>query len=148
MTLAAALAGSVVVGAAAGASGVDALGGLIVQSANGPEVTVRGCPIRFDGTTGQPYIHTNNWHACPGVQRVYLENGNLVVEADFTGQIIAAVASPDETLASRGVTAGITGGGPKSTLWFAINGTRVRLPDKRIYEGGWANVWVLMVGQR
>lgn len=133
------------VGAAAGPAGSSPVA---VVRDSGTGLTVRGCPVRFSDVTLKPYIHQDNAHLCPGFRSVSIDDGDLVIRTDPAGPIIAAIASPDETMTARGISAGVSGGGELSRVRFGDTraGARLLATDPRLYRDGTANVWILLVG--
>lgn len=109
------------------------------------DTEVAGCAIRF--YTGGPEIHANRTHECPHVTGVRVTaSGDLVIDRNHTASIQSMTVSPDETLSTRGIIAGASGGASRTTIRFYDThaGKRVRADDP-VLQGPRANVWVTWV---
>lgn len=113
-----------------------------------PQITVRGCVIRFDERTSsgatKPRIHANETHRCVGVTRVYADRstGELVIKSDVHEPIISISVSPDETMVQRGISCGASGGlGVTRISCYDRDGKQVGADSRAIY-GPSANLWV------
>lgn len=81
----------------------------------------RGCTIRFDqrDSTGAtvPRIYTNAAHYCVGVDSVSVNgDGWLVIHGSHTEPLMDIQVQEDETLASRGIHCGPSGGGIRTVI--------------------------------
>lgn len=94
-----------------------------INKIHSDELAFSGCCIRLD--PGGVYIHHNAAHASLNVQGVSINaKGEVEVKHTSMGPIIAAIASPDETIAgTKGILAGVSGGTGTSNI---------RLYDTRI----------------
>lgn len=119
----------------------------------GGDTVISGCVIRFNpDRTGQPEIHSNNSHLCAGVTKVGIaKNGRLrVIQSTapaVKNPIIFAVCQHDETLTSRGIICGPTGG--TNHTEFQFYDTKLNRPlnlkkraDRLRLAGKSSNVWV------
>lgn len=115
-------------------------------SANNP-TAISGCVIRFDERTSsgntRPRIHANGSHFCLGIQRVYAEypSGDLVVEQDAVGPVVFIAVSPDETLTSRDIECGPSGGAGVIRIRCYRDGNRVKAYSSAMY-GHYSNIWL------
>lgn len=106
---------------------------------------VTGCVIRFypDG----PAIHENGDHTCTGANSVSVEaDGDLYVDMDWHGAVIALVVEEDESLVRRGILAGPSDGLSEVTIRFfdVESGESVRADDDRLACAN-CNIWFLAV---
>jgi hypothetical protein len=91
-----------------------------------PQLIHRAACIRLG--PGGPRLHVNRTHGNVGITRVGLTStGDLVVYTDWTDgeQLIFAGCNVDLSLGAKGVTCGVSGGGPKSTIRL-VDGTGLR----------------------
>lgn len=110
-----------------------------------------GC-IRFSDAT--PTWHVNTAHSTVGVDLASLHVNELgMVQFDLTPPklpVVAAIAVPDESLASRGIVCGVSGGVEGCRIQFHQAGFGdLDLNDPahyaRIRSSG-SNVWFLVAG--
>ncbi len=80
------------------------------------DLKISGGVIRLDPTEGV-YLHTNETHHSVGIESVGIDNetGYLSIRRYKGDAIVSVMASPDETLAGKGITFGPSGGG-RTTL--------------------------------
>lgn len=119
-----------------------------------PDVRVAASAVlRIDPDEGI-YIHANSSHAAIGIERTWVDgDGQLVVDHAQLGPVVAILCSPDETLVSRGIDVGGSGGGRQTRLRFSRGTQRLRLnvsADLALIESTVSNVWlaVLQVNQQ
>lgn len=129
------------------ALGVTALSvlGINIAVAQEPSTDVTGCVVRFYDTG--PKVHVNGSHLCPRVTSVDVDDaGFLVIRRSGSRPIQSVSASPDETLAARGIFAGASGGGSTTRVRFfdTTTGKTVRA-DSPALQGPRANVWLTWV---
>ena len=77
-----------------------------------------GGVIRFNSRWGYPRLHTNASYESVGIRRVSVhpDTGNLLVEHDAPGPVVSVQCTADETLISRGVRFGPSGGGGRTSI--------------------------------
>lgn len=129
------------------ALGVTALSvlGINIAVAQEPSADVTGCVVRF--YEAGPTVHVNSTHLCPRVTSVDVDDaGFLVIHRSGSRPIQSVSASPDETLAARGIIAGTSGGGSTTRVRFfdTTTGKTVRA-DSPALQGPRANVWLTWV---
>lgn len=116
----------------------------------GSDVLLASAVVAFnylsDGTTPSIEIVEDNAHAQIGVSNAYIDgDGNLRIDSSKPGPVISALAVADDQLAGRGITCGITGGGPGSIVHFADPTGRkldLRVPaDYDLLAQGASNIW-------
>ena len=111
-----------------------------------PQTMMRGGCLRF--YAGGPQWHTNDTHRLVGIRPESLHittGGDLSFTLTPNAPVISAFATPDETLVSRGIDAGISGGVSECIVRFAKNGKRLYLNRSGDYAhlvGDLANLWV------
>lgn len=110
-------------------------------------ITQSGCVIRFDQKTSSgntsARIHANSAHYCVGAQGVSTSytSGDLVIKLHTVGPIVSIAVSPDETLTSRGISCGASGGmGTISIRCYDRYGL-VKAYSRKMY-GVYSNLWV------
>lgn len=133
---------AVIVGGIAGATAENYLR----DASHTNKVAIRGCVIRFDEKAPDgsvvPRIHANTAHYCVGVSRIAVEDGDLAIYSDTSGQIMTVVASPDESLAKLGYTCGASGGGYRTIVrCYDRDGVKVDADSPRMY-GPYNNLWM------
>lgn len=106
-----------------------------------------GGVIRFDSRWGYPRVHTNSAHISVGIKDVSInDRGELVVKHEG-GPVVTMFASPDETLTTKGISVGLSGGGglTKARFYDSRIGRQLDLSDGgdwlRIY-GRYSNLWI------
>ena len=108
-----------------------------------PTVATGGC-IRF--TNDGPQVHHNDTHTSSGIREVSInDQGRIEILHTSPGPIITMSANADETLVSRGIAFGCSGGVGRTLLIAAANGKRLDLSQDDHYallRGTAANVWV------
>lgn len=110
------------------------------------KIAIRGCVIRFDekddaGKT-VPRIHANSSHYCVGVDRIGVEDGDLVVYSNTVGPIVSLAVSPDESLAEQGITCGGSGGGNRTAIrCYDRDGVKIDADSSRMH-GTYNNLWL------
>jgi len=101
---------------------------------------------------GGPYIHTNSMHGNRGVRKVGMNSaGDLVVYTDWASdhseQLLYAAATIDFQLGAKGVTCGVSGGGPTSTIRL-VDGKGIR---RRANSSFWNpkvdNIWFMTISE-
>lgn len=113
-------------------------------------VVQRGCCIRFD--EDGPYLHTNSTHQSVGIIPSSLKItsiGDLEFQLDITLPVITTSISEDETLTTRGIAGGLSGGGGLCIVRFRQEGmghnSKLWLKDPAHYAeiaGSTSNIWV------
>lgn len=113
-----------------------------IPAAPQPTLINRGACIRLG--PGGPYILDNRTHANLGITKLSLSTaGDLVVYTDWQDgeRLVFAGVNVDLTLGAKGVTCGVSGGGPKSTIRFVDgNGVR-RRANSSFFDSTIDNVW-------
>ncbi|WP_088041580.1 hypothetical protein [Bacillus sp. EAC] len=108
------------------------------------QIKQRGGVIRFDPKG--IYLHANETHHSVGIITAYINHkGQLEIITEAVAPIITASANPDETLAERGITAGLSVGNQKTVISFSQNGRKLNLNNPADYDkisGSSSNVWV------
>lgn len=103
--------------------------------------------IRFDEKTRsgntRARIHANSAHYCVGVQGVSVNctSGALVLKVHTVGPIVSIAVSPDETLVSRGISCGASGGMGTISIYCYDRYGRVKAYSSKMY-GAYSNLWV------
>lgn len=118
----------------------------------GSDVKFSGCVVRFSNPDGTPSIHANGAHISAGVQSVYINrHGELQVVQTVSGPaenpIIFAFCQPDETLSTRGIIAGASGGTGSTRFRFYDTklGRQLDLTnynDRMRMQGKNSNIWL------
>lgn len=124
----------------------------ISESAN-TEIT--GGVIRIDPDRGV-YLLTDSSHHSIGIKDVYIDetSGALVVEKyeDVENTVVTTAVTADETLARKGITVGLSGGGKISKVFFYNeNGTQLKLHGPIGFEtvaSPTANIWFMSVSHK
>lgn len=123
-----------------GSSSFSFLSSQVPQS----QIKQRGGVIRFD--PDGIYLHANETHHSVGILNAYINHkGDLEIVTESVAPVITASANPDETLAARGIYAGLSVGNQKTIVSFSQNGRRLNLNSPNDYEkisGSSSNVWV------
>lgn len=122
----------------------------IFPALRGDQVVVSGCVLRFDTPDGTPRIHANYSHHCAGVEKVFINgNGDIEVKQSLTNAnaVIFAFAQADETLVTRGIQVGASGGITKTVfrLYDGKLGRKLNLrsaSDRKRVQGNSSNLWV------
>lgn len=136
-------------GAAGLAGGIYTASGLVATGS--PETSavttsVTGCAIRF--TVKGPHLHENSAHECNGASAVSVNAaGELVIKQTVGGPpVVSMTIDEDETLATRGIVAGGSGGTGTTRVRFfnTRSGQSVRA-DSPTLQGDFANIWVTWV---
>lgn len=136
-------------GAAVIAAGLYTASGAIATGSpetNGATTSVTGCAIRF--TTSGPRIHENSAHDCNGASAVSVNSaGELVIKQTVGGRpVVSMTVDEDETLSTRGITAGGSGGtGTTRVRFFDTRSGHVVRADSPALQGEFANIWVTWV---
>ena len=112
---------------------------------------VSGACIRLDADG--PYLHVNETHSAPYVDRVCIEENFLTIyhRAPASGAACSSVVvSPDETLAgAKGIIGGASGGTGRTRirLYSTQLGRRLYLggKDYDLVAGPTSNIWVQWV---
>lgn len=97
-----------------------------------------------------PELHTNPAHVALDVASVHVgpDDGFLWIVHASSAPVVAILCSPDETLTSRGITAGASGGTNYSRVRFAEHGVPLDLRDPAHYAkvaGSSSNLWYAVV---
>lgn len=115
---------------------------------------IAGGVIRLDPVEGV-YLHTNSSHHSIGIKQVYIDSsdGSLVIEKypDASNAVVTTAVTPDETLAARGITVGLSGGGTISKVFFYKNGTKLLLHGPNGYDAvasATSNIWFMTVSHK
>lgn len=112
--------------------------------------SIRGCVVRFDtlsssGKSVVPRIHANSTHICVGVTSVAVDwqTGDLLVRNDGgPGKIVSLSVSTDETLTTRGITCGGSGGGISTRIrCYGRDGKRVPVYSLKMHSSR-SNLWL------
>jgi hypothetical protein len=110
---------------------------------DGPyDLVFRGACVRLG--VGGPKLHINAVHGSLGVTRVGLSSvGDLVVYTDFAPPefLIVAAANIDFQLGAKGVTCGVSGGGPKSTIRLVDGHGVRRRANSSYFDIAVDNIW-------
>ena len=115
---------------------------------------VMGGPVRLGPNL---YIHANSAHAAPGLKSMTVVSRyakaastrcDLIIELDSKpgDKVISISASPDESLAQLGVSAGASGGSGRILLRFFKDGKKI-CPQDRMF-GSRSNVWLEVTSTR
>lgn len=116
----------------------------------GNPIVLRGCVIRFDqlsstGKSVRPRILANSSHICVGVTSIRVDwdhGGDLILEnADTDEPVIVAFAEEDETLVSRDISCGPSGGHQSTRIACYRDGTHIPAHSLQMYHR-YANLWV------
>ena len=119
----------------------------------GSNVLISGCVVRFSDPEGWPSIHANGAHLCAGVESVEVNprSGRLRVlqtlKDPAATPILFAVIQTDETLSTRGIIGGASGG-TDDTEYVLFDTTQDRALDLREradrmrLQGEYSNVWL------
>lgn len=116
------------------------------------DFTFAGGCIRFTDTG--PEWHINTRHTTVGfdttVPPQITSEGDLYATMTETLDVVAAIASPDETLAEKGVWAGVSGGVGHCKIRLRKYGlpTPLDLNDPDHYasvRGEWSNLWLFVL---
>lgn len=114
---------------------------------SGTQAEWSGCCVRFESDWPWPVIHVNSTHIAIGVQGVRVNDaGDLEIKHDG-GPIVTMIASPDETLVTRGISVGLSRGGGTTVARFYDSklGRQLdlsNLSDWRRVNGPWSNLWL------
>lgn len=114
------------------------------DSAAGDATTsVTGCVIRF--TSEGPRIHENATHVCNGASSIRVQaDGDLEIKQTSGAPIVSVTVDEDETLSTRGILAGASGGvGTTVVKLFATRSEQSVDADSGGLTGG--NIWVTWV---
>lgn len=116
---------------------------------SGGKSEVSGCVIRFSDANAMPSIYANSTHQCAGVESVTVDaSGALAIYQPPTkNPILFAVAQVDETLASRGIIVGPSGGNNRTRYYFYDTKLDRKLnlrkkSDRMRLQGKTSNLWV------
>lgn len=124
------------------------LGGTAVQAKNQyietdsaqQSIVTRAGVVRIGPSV---YLHTNAAHAAVGINRITLtKNCRLKVWFDHKPgeRVMAAAATPDESMARMGIVPGISNGVDAADVYLYKNGKEVCANNKHL---GWrTNVWI------
>lgn len=112
-------------------------------------VSLGGCIRLYD--TG-PEWHINSHHIAVGFDTTsppqITPAGDLLVQLDPGGPVVSAIAAPDETLAARGITLGISGAVSTCTVRMSQAGYgRLDLSEPDDYaraSGANSNLWLVV----
>jgi hypothetical protein len=117
-----------------------------IPATEAPGLIHRAVCIRLG--PGGPYLLDSRTHANVGVTKVGVNTaGDLVVYTDWRDgeRLIYAGVNVDLSLGAKGVTCGVSGGGPKSTIRFVDgNGVR-RRANSSYFNPTVDNVWFLTI---
>lgn len=111
------------------------------------DIKISGGVIRIDPVQGV-YLHTNNSHHSVGIESVGIDpdTGYLHIQRYKGDAIVSVVATPDETLAAKGITFGPSGGGRNTYLkLYNRNGQLLDLRKQSDYDqvaSSLSNVWI------
>jgi hypothetical protein len=129
----------------AGTAGAVGSAYMYAPSVDNP-IATSGCVIRFDEKTRagntRPTIHANSTHFCIGVTSVSAAypSGDLVIKMNSVGPIVNIALSPDETLVSRGIDCGASGGIGTVTIKCYDRFGRVKAYSPKMYAKT-SNLW-------
>lgn len=137
-------AATLVTGAAAAGSAYT------THAADGNDVKVSGCVIRF--SEEYPTIHANGAHMCAGISSVAIDStGAIQVQQTVRGAgqnpVLFAIAQGDETWAARGLIVGASGG-TDDTRYYVHDtrlGRKLNLNNPADYDrvqGEVSNIWI------
>lgn len=108
-----------------------------------PATATGGC-IRF--TEDGPQIHHNDVHVTAGIRELSIdERGRLLILHSAPGAIITMFANADETLVSRGISFGCSGGVGKTIVQAADRDGPLNLRKAADYKrvaGPYSNIWL------
>ncbi|WP_298328565.1 hypothetical protein [Haloactinopolyspora sp.] len=106
---------------------------------------VTGCAIRF--TSSGPEIHENASHRCTGASSVRVQaDGDLEIRQTSGAPIVSVTVEEDETLSTRGIVAGPSGGtGTTIVRFFATRSKQAVRADSPALQGAQSNIWVTWV---
>ena len=112
------------------------------------EATILGACIRLYSTG--PELHVNNAHVAWGIASTFVgpDDGYLWIMHATSDPVIAILCSPDETLTSRDITTGASGGTGWSRIRFAQHGVALDLrvaSDYAKIAGAYSNLWYVVV---
>ncbi len=115
------------------------------------DLRISGGAIRID-PNGVYIIHDSAHHPV-GIESVYVDekSGVLVIVKDNNNPAVTTSADPDETLAKKGVTVGLSGGGRISNITFYKNGRKLylnRAVDYKQASDKMANIWFTTVSHK
>lgn len=118
------------------------------SAAGGATTSVTGCAIRF--TSDGPRIHENSAHVCDGATSVRVQaDGDLEIKQTSGAPIVSITVEEDETLSTRGIVAGPSGGtGTTIVRFFATRSEQPVRADSPALQGGYPNIWVTWVQAR
>ena len=92
------------------------------------------------------YIHENETHDSVGIRSISIdEKGRIVVYHSAPGSIVTMSANADETLVTRGITLGCSGGGGRTVIVVARFGRALDLnksDDYKLVSGSYCNAWL------
>lgn len=116
-------------------------------------IAQRGCVIRFSelsdtGNSVIPTIHANSTHRCVGVETVRADwstdpdRGKLILtHGDGLSEVVSMTVDEDETLTSKGIRCGGSGGGNVTKIeCYNADGDFVPAWSLEMYSP-WANIW-------
>ena len=115
-----------------------------LKSAPADKVQIQGGVIRLNESG--PEIYSNQTHINLGLKEVHRNgDGNLVIIRELQDASFVSVnVMMDETLASKGVTCGVSGGGYQTIVYFYRYGQRINLNDPIQYNdiaGKYSNIF-------
>ena len=119
---------------------------MFFPKASDVSTTATGCCIRF-GPDGI-YLHHNDAHYAVGVVEGALTldtKDRLVIRHSSAGEIVTMGAFADESLVSRGIALGPSGGTGKTVIAVAKNGVALDLRKPSDYaqvSGEYCNAWI------
>lgn len=107
--------------------------------------TVTGCAIRF--TSSGPEIHENSTHVCNGASSVRVQaDGDLEIRQTSGAPVVSVTVEEDETLSTRGIVAGPSGGtGTTIVRFFATRSEQPVRADSPALQSPYSNIWVTWV---
>jgi len=130
----------------AGTAGAVGSAYMYAPSVDNP-IATSGCVIRFDEKTRagntRPTIHANGTHYCIGAAsaRADYPSGDLVIDMQTVGPIVSIAVSPDETLVSRGIDCGASGGAGTIRVRCYDRYGKVKAYSPKMYANT-ANLWI------
>ncbi|WP_068399947.1 hypothetical protein [Kribbia dieselivorans] len=112
---------------------------------------VTACTIRFSGAGYRPVVYANSAHLCTNVEAVSIKpNGDLYVDFHRGSAVLTVQVDEDETLTSRGISAGGSSGTNEVNVRFYDSRARRtldlnRFADRKRVGGSGANIWLYVI---
>lgn len=80
------------------------------------QVEIIACRVTWDFVRRAPAMDRSTGNGCHGVRSVDLDGRGRILVTSAYDPVIAVEVTPDESAVSRGITAGASGGGHRTTL--------------------------------